>query len=184
MAALEALGWLVDSGKSWLVGSRNYAAASEVRQAEAGAAALAIEGSVSRFPESTRSTVIGLAALSWCLVRMTAKWPVVGISTLSWIDHALDNLILAQILTISAIVNALYIANAILTFENYTQISSRHSSPEAHARLRLMKKWRKPASRATLMKLVRKARVEEAERYFEAHERERKLAHILKCQRN
>jgi hypothetical protein len=32
------------------------------------------------------------------------------------------------------------------------------------------------------MKLVRTARVEEAERYLEAHERERKLAQILKRQ--
>jgi len=59
---------------------------------------------------------------------MAVRWAGHGSCTLSWIDAALDNLIL---------------------------ISSRHSSPEAHARLRLIKKWRKPASRAELMQLVR-----------------------------
>ena len=189
VVALEALGWLVESGKGWfpgwLVGAGNHAVASAVRQAEAGAAARATESSVSRLHENTRSTVIGLAALSWCLFRMAAKWPVIGMSTLSWIDQALDNLILAQILRSErpGIRTTLYTGNAQLTFGNHTQISSRHSSPEAHARLRLIKKWRKPASRAKLMKLVRTARVEEAERYLEAHERERKLAQILKSRK-
>ena len=101
MVTLETLSWLVESGKGWfpgwLVGSGNHAVTSAVRQAEAGAAR-AIESSVSRFPENTCSTVIGLAALSWCLARMAARWPVIGMSTLSWIDQALDNLILAHIL--------------------------------------------------------------------------------------
>jgi hypothetical protein len=102
VVALEALGWLVDSGKGWfpgwLVGAGNHAVASAVRQADCSAAARAIESSVSRFPENTRSTVIGLAGFGWCLVRLAARWPVIGMSTLSWIDQALDNLILAQIL--------------------------------------------------------------------------------------
>jgi hypothetical protein len=55
---------------------------------------------------------------------------------LSWIDAALENLIL---------------------------ISSRHSSPEAHARLRRIKKRRKPADREELLKIVREARVDDDE---------------------
>ena len=55
---------------------------------------------------------------------------------LSWIDAALENLIL---------------------------ISSRHSGPEAHARLRRIKKRRKPADREELLKIVREARVDDDE---------------------
>jgi len=61
VAAFEALGWLAGSE------SGGYAVASEVIAEQAGAAAQAIERSVSKFPEHTRSKVIGLAALSWCL---------------------------------------------------------------------------------------------------------------------
>ena len=124
MVALEALGWLVESGKgwfpAWLVGAGNHAVASAVRQAEAGPAARA-ESSVSRFPENTRSTVIGLAAaLSWCLVRMAGRWPVIGMSTLSWIDQALDNLILAHILKSQRPGMCTIYRQAQLTFGNNT----------------------------------------------------------------
>jgi hypothetical protein len=61
VAVFEAIGWLMgaESGLN--------AVASEVIQTQAGAAARSIQNSVSRFTESTRSKVIGLAALSWCL---------------------------------------------------------------------------------------------------------------------
>ena len=43
--------------------------------------------------------------------------------------------------------------------ENLTLVSSRYSSPETHARLRRVQKWRKPAHREELMALLHQARV-------------------------
>jgi len=91
LAAFEALGWLAGS-ESGRYGTsvfglicidlcvylkpifsprlsrhvRSHAVASEVIQAEAPAAAEAVEASVRKFPENTRSRVLGVAALSWC----------------------------------------------------------------------------------------------------------------------
>jgi hypothetical protein len=43
--------------------------------------------------------------------------------------------------------------------ENLTLVSSRYSSPETHAQLRRVQKWRKPAHREELMALLQRARV-------------------------
>jgi len=61
VSVFEALGWLCGSE------SGSHAVASEVIQAEAAAAAAALEASIAKFPENRRSKVLGLAAVSWCL---------------------------------------------------------------------------------------------------------------------